>query len=477
MKNKNEYAVRKKKASLGTDKEIAPVVKLRRVLSLSDLIIYGIILIQPVAALPLFGHANDISRGHAVTSILIAMVAMIFTAVSYGRMANRFPEAGSAYTYVGKSLHPYLGFVAGWSMFLDYLFIPIICVIFTSITANHLLPFIPYYFWILFFTAGFTLLNLNGIKLASKANWILMIIMSVVVFYFMAAAIRYIFIKNGIGGLFSSRPFYNPDSFSLGSLGPATALAALTYIGFDGLTTLSEEVKNPRRNVLLAAVITCLITGIWSGAQIYLAQVSWPDWASFTQGLSDEAARNNALDTAIMSVANRVGGTVLDASLSFILLLGSVGSGVTGQIGASRLLYGMGRDSVIPKKFFGHLDKKHSGPNYNVMIVGALALLGAILLNYEECARLINFGAFFAFMGVNISSIREYYFKPKEKSIKSFLLNFLPSFIGFLICLIIWLNLPLMTFIIGGSWMLIGILYLAIRTKGFRKRTIMIDFS
>ncbi len=294
-------------------------VKLSRVLSLSDLIIYGIILIQPVAALPLFGHANNISKGHAVTAILIAMIAMIFTAISYGRMANKYPAAGSAYTYVGKGVHPYFGFVAGWSMFMDYMFIPILCVIYTSITANHLLPFIPYMFWLFFFVIGFTALNLNGIKVAAKANWIMMIIMSVVVFYFMAAAIRYIMMKNGFGGLFSIKPFYDPKSFSVGAIGSATALAALTYIGFDGLTTLSEEVKNPRRNVLLAAVITCLITGLWSGAQVYLAQLSWPDWASFTRGITNEAVRNNNLDTAIMAVSNRVGGVVLDMSLTVIL--------------------------------------------------------------------------------------------------------------------------------------------------------------
>ena len=144
--------------------------KLLRVLSLSDLIIYGIILIQPVAALPLFAHANNTSKGHAVTAILIAMVAIIFTAISYGRMANRYPSAGSAYTYVGKGLNPHLGFVAGWSMFMDYMFIPILCVIFTSVAANHLLPIIPCHFWIFFFVGGFTLLNLKGIKVASRAN-------------------------------------------------------------------------------------------------------------------------------------------------------------------------------------------------------------------------------------------------------------------------------------------------------------------
>jgi len=227
---------------------------------------------------------------------------------------------------------------------------------------------------------------------------------------------------------------------------------------------------------LLAAVLTCVITGIWSGAQIYLAQLSWPDWSSFTSGLNTEAARNNSLDTAIMTVAHRVGGPALDMCLTFVLLLASIGSGITAQIGASRLLYGMGRDGIIPKKIFGHLDKKHSSPNYNVIIIGILTLLIALFFNYEECARLINFGAFFAFMAVNIASIREYFFRKEKKTFKSFLINFLPAGIGFIICLFIWLNLPARTFIIGGSWMIAGIIYLAIKTKGFQKQTPVITF-
>jgi amino acid transporter len=450
--------------------------KLRRVLTLKDLVIYGIILIQPVAALPLFGHANDLSRGHAVTSILVSMVGMIFTAMSYGRMANLYPAAGSAYTYVSKGLHPYVGFVAGWSMFLDYLFLPIICVIYGGIVAHHLLPFIPYRFWLFFFSGLFIFLNLKGMKVAAMANSIMMIVMSLVVFYFMAAAIRYIVVRDGFNGLLSTRPFYDPQYFSLKSMASATALAALTYIGFDGITTLSEEVVNPKRNVLLAAVLVCIITGVWSGAQIYLAQLSWPDWASFTHGLSGEA-RNNALDTAIMTIAQRVGGYLLDLSLTIVLLVADIGSGVTALTGASRLLYGMGRDGIIPKAFFGHLDKKYATPNYNIILIGVITLFSALAFNYEECARLINFGAFFAFMAVNISSIREYFFKRGDKSIQSFLVNFLPAGIGFCICLFIWLNLPLKTFIIGGSWMAAGIVYLSIRTKGFREQTAVISFS
>lgn len=453
-----------------------PEVKLRRVLGLSDLIVYGIVLIQPVAALPLFGHANNISRGHAVTTIMIAMCAMICTAVSYGRMASRYPAAGSAYTYVGRALDPRLGFIAGWCMFMDYLLVPVLCVIYSSVAARHLLPFIPHAAWLIFFAGGFTLLNLNGVKFASRTNWMLMIIMSAVVFWFMAAAVRYILMAFGPSGLFTTRPFYNPDSFSWSAIGSGTALAALTYIGFDGITTLSEEVKNPRRNVLLAAVFTCLITGIWSGAQVYLAQASWPDWASITRNATTEAARTTALDTAILAIAGRVGGAALDAALSLVLLVGSIGSGSTGQMGAARLLYGMGRDGVLPRRFFAHLDRKHAGPSRNILFLGTLALFGAAVLSYEEAAKLLNFGAFLAFIGVNIACLREHFWHG-PKTVSNFLVSFAVPAIGAVICLIIWRSLPLRTLLFGGSWMAAGIGYLAVRTSGFRKPVPVMDFS
>jgi putrescine importer len=447
-------------------------VKLQRVLSLSDLVIYGIILIQPVAALPLFGLANRDSQGHAVTTILIAMIAMIFTAVSYGRMANRHPAAGSAYTYVGRGLHPNLGFIAGFTMFMDYIIIPILCTVYTSIAANHMVPVIPTRVWFVIVAGGFTFLNLRGIKATNRANWIMMIVMSVVVFWFMAAAVRYALIKEGLSGLFTLEPFYHKDTFSWSLMGRGTALAALTYIGFDGLTTLSEEVENPRRNVLLATVLTCLITGIWSGSQIYLAQasVSWSEWPAFLQDMAAKFGAENALEKAIIGIAHVVGGGMLEVALAFILMVGSVGSGVTGMAGASRVMFGMGRDKMLPHGFFGHLSKKHAVPSYNIILIGSIALVGANVLTYDKCAHLINYGAFLAFMLVNAASIREYYFKGEQKNVKSFLTNFLPPAIGIIACFAIWQSLPWLTFIIGGAWTVIGIIYLAIRTKGFRKK-------
>lgn len=444
--------------------------KLRRVLSLTDLVIYGIILIQPVAALPLFGFANRDSQGHAVTCIMVAMVAMIFTAISYGRMANLYPAAGSAYTYVGKGLHPYLGFIAGFTMFMDYMIIPILCTIFASITSHHMLPFIPLRVWFIFFAFLFTILNIVGIKVTNKTNWILMIVMSVVVFWFMGAAIRYLWMKDGVTALFTIEPFFNKDTFSLNLIGGGTALAALTYIGFDGLTTLSEEVENPRRNILWATVLTCVITGVWSGSQIYLAQASvpWEQWPAFLSNMAAKFGAGNELEKAIIGVANIVGGGSLEFVLAFILMVGSVGSGVTGLTGSTRVMYGMGRDGMLPTKFFGYIGKKHGVPSKNIILVGLIALIGANVLSYDKCAHLINFGAFLAFMLVNIASIREYYIKAEKKDFRCFMKNFLPPAIGVIACFAIWQSLPRLTFIIGGIWMATGILYLAIRTKGFR---------
>src|SRR6266704_3264935 len=143
--------------------------RLKRVLGLGDLIFYGIVLIQPVAATGPFGIGNQKSQGHIVTAILIAMVAMLFTAVSYGRMAALYPVAGSAYTYVGRALNPHLGFLTGWAMFLDYLIIPLLNVVYGSLTLKRLFPRMPFALLVLLFSGTMTFLNLRGIQWTARA--------------------------------------------------------------------------------------------------------------------------------------------------------------------------------------------------------------------------------------------------------------------------------------------------------------------
>ena len=448
--------------------------RLKRVLTLWDLIFYGIVVIMPIAAVPLFGVAQKLSDGHTVTTILIAMVAMMLTAFSYGRMAALYPMAGSAYSYVGRGLSPHLGFLAGWAMFLDYLIIPLICTIYGSLTVQRVVgPFLPqvpsrvlYVILAASFAGAMTFLNLRGIRATARTNLVLLLIMCSVIGVFMLLAVRFLFQTQSWGGVFSTLPFYDPRTFHLGSIATATSLAALTYIGFDGVTTLAEDVQNPKRNVLLATVIVCLLTGFFSGLQIYLAQRVWPDWHSFPN-----------LETAFMDVTQRVGGVILFQAMAFTLILANLGSGLSGQVGAARLLFGMGRDNVLPRRIFSYLDPKRNNPVYNIWIVGLLAFGGALVLEYEMAAEVLNFGAFLAFMGVNLATVREYFFRVQPGRRRNWLSDLLVPGLGFLFCLGIWVSLPRPAKLVGGAWFLLGLIYAAVKTRGFRTRPVMIDFS
>ncbi|MBI3665290.1 MAG: APC family permease [Acidobacteria bacterium] len=420
---------------------------------------------MPIAPVPLFGVAQKLSQGHAVTTILLAMVAMTLTAFSYGRMAALYPAAGSAYTYVGRGLNPHLGFLAGWAMFLDYLLVPLLCTIYGALTVHRLVPQIPYAVWAALFAGAMTVVNLRGIRATVNTNLVLLVVMSTVIIAFMVLAVRMLFHQQGWPGLFSTAPFYDPSKFHLASIATGTSLAALTYGGFDGVTTLAEDVENPRRNVLLATVFVCLFTGIFGGLQIYLAQRVWPDFTTFPE-----------VETAFMDVTRLVAGAWLFHAVAGILILASLGAGLSAQAGVSRLLFGMGRDNVLPRRVFAYLDPKRNTPTYSILLVGLFAFLGALRLNYERTAELINFGAFLAFMGVNASVIRQFYFRNGSRD-KRLLWDALTPALGFLFCLIIWLSLPTPAKVMGALWFLVGIAYDAVKTRGFRTAPAMVDFS
>lgn len=440
--------------------------RFRRVLHLQDLILYGMVLIMSVCPPALFGVVQKLSDGHAATTILLSMIAMMLTAFSYGRMATCYPSAGSAYTYVGRALHPHLGFLAGWAMLLDYLLIPLICTIYGAVTMGRLIGHVPYIFWAAFFAALMTVINLRGIRATMTANFVVLIIMTIVVTVFVVLAIAWLMQQRGWGSLFSIQPFYRPAQFHLGAIATGTSVAALTYGGFDGVTTLAEDVENPRKNLLIAIVLVCFITGIFTGLQVYLAQLIWPDFTTFPN-----------VETAFMDVAKVVGGPLLFLATAVVLIIASFGSGLSAQAGVSRLLFGMGRDGVLPTKFFAYLHPRTNTPIYSVLVIGLLAFLGALILNYERAAELINFGAFLAFMGVNISVIRQFYVLPDQNHRRRFATDLLIPGLGFLFCLLIWCSLPISAKAVGGVWFAIGVAYHAVKTRGFRRAPVSIDFS
>jgi amino acid transporter len=350
-------------------------------------------------------------------------------------------------------------------MFLDYLLVPLICTIYGAITLNRLVPAIPYTAWVFLFSAGMTAINIGGIRFTTRASMLLCATMTAVILIFIWLAGARIAATAGFAGLFSMRPFYDAGSFHLPTILTATSVAALTYGGFDGVTTLAEEVHNPRRNVMLAAVIVCVFTGLFGGLQVYLAQLVWPDYGTFPN-----------VETAFLDVGRLVGGEWLFQSLAAILVAASLGSAVTAQTGVARLLYGMSRSGSLPV-FFSRLDERTGSPLRNIVLVGVLACLGALILNYERSAELINFGAFLAFMGVNAAVIRHSFRTGFRDAGYGRLTGVLLPLAGLLFCFSIWLNLSVPAKIAGSLWFTAGLIVHLVRRRRNDTDEPVLDFA
>lgn len=427
-------------------------VRLERSLSLRDLVMYGIIVIQPVAPMAVFGVLSMRGRGHVATALLIAMVAMLFTGISYGRMAAVYPSAGSAFTYVAREIHPSLGYITGWSMVMDYIVNPLICTVWCAQQAHQFVPVVPVPLWKIFFATAFTLLNIRGVKQSAKLNaWIAAGMGGVVALVFIAGA-HHVFGQPHADPIYFTRPFYDPETFSLSALFGCTSIAVLTYIGFDGISTLSEETENPRRNILLATVLTCLAIGGLAVLEVYIAQLVWPASRPFPD-----------VDTAYVSVAGELW-PPLFAVVGVTLLVAGFGSGMGAQVGAARLLYAMGRSNALPRSLFGTLDPRTRVPRNNVLFIGAIVLTGSFFLSFGLGAEMLNFGALIAFMGVNAAAFLRYFVRARKKT----LWNFLAPSLGFLICFGLWINLSRTAIVLGSAWMALGVAFGAWRTNGFR---------
>ena len=283
---------------------------------------------------------------------------------------------------------------------------------------------------------------------------------AVIVAYFWYT-IRYIFHLPQYPEAYFLRPFYNPETFTVSRVFHGTSVAVLTYIGFDGISTLSEEVENPKRNIFLATVLVCVITGFLAAAEVYGAQL-----------LSSQYLFSAAeVENAFSHVAAIAGGPLLTKVISLTLLIATIGSGMGSQLGAARLLYGMGRSDAIPKKFFGAIHPRTRIPANNVIFVGVIALVGAFLITYDVGAELLNFGALIAFMGVNVAALTHYYIRGNDRSVG----QLIPPILGFLICLFIWIHLSNKAMIVGSVWMIAGIAYGAWKTRGFQADLVNFD--
>lgn len=440
--------------------------RFKRVLTRWDLVLYGLVILTPTAPYPVYGIVQQLSHGHAPLSYLVAMVAMLFTAASYGKMAGAFPVAGSTYAYTQRGLNEHLGFLAGWAMILDYMLIPLLSVVYAGLTAGRLLPAVPDYVWSVLFTVLITAVNVRGIRVTARAGGILVAIMAASCALFFFLAVRFVVATRGAAALLQPSAVLNPDTFSLPPLMLGAGIATLSYIGFDAVSTLAEDTLRPERDISAATIAVCLLATVIFFLTVYLAAVVWPLDRPFPH-----------VDTAIMDISTLIGGPWMLGWISFVLLVAGISSALGGQAGASRLLFGMGRDAAISKRIFGHVDARTATPVRAVYLMGAISLAGALVARFQLLVELLNFGAFVGFILVNLSVISHYYIRLRRRRRAAFFTNLLFPLLGALVCAWVWMSLTWKAKLAGFLWMGLGAAWLAYLTRGFRLKPRQLEIS
>lgn len=452
---------------MGTINGSTPAVKsaangargFKPVLSVWALVLFGLAFVGPTAPYTFFGVGSVKSHGHFALVYLIAMLAVSFTAVSYGRMAAAFPEAGSTYAYASRAIHPVAGYLAGWVMILDYLLMPMLCVIIAAVTSNKLVPAVSYTVWVLITAAVITGINLCGIEMTSRATIVFNGVLSISIVWFVGAAVYALWHGTGQGTLFSLKPFYDPSTFSLAAIMSATPIAVLSFLGFDGISTLAEDAKDPQKSVARATVIVCFVAGAIFVLQTYLGQLIWPNYGTF-----------NPIETAFSDIGRLIGGPGLFFLIAFLVIAQAWASGITSQASASRLLFGMARDGRLPHRLFGYVHPKLRTPIYSVLLMGGIAGAGALLLDLDKSAELVNFGACLGFMAVNVSVLGHYFVRLRQRSGAGLWTNLACPVLGLAICFYIWLSVSPLAMRVGVVWTAVGIAYLAVQTRGFKRK-------
>ncbi|MCI5837093.1 MAG: APC family permease [Veillonellaceae bacterium] len=430
--------------------------ELRRVLTRKDLVIYGIAFMTPIAPAYIYGYATAMTGGALALAYIVAMVAMLFTALSYGKMAEAFPVAGSTYSYTQRGINPYLGFFAGWAMFLDYVLVPLIVFMVGAAYAHSTFPAVPYEVWVLLIAAVTTTVNYFGVDIAAKTNLVLVGIMAIIVAVFVGTCAWALTQGVGAGTLVSAAPFTLPPEMSLTALVAGSAIACFSFLGFDSITTMAEEAVHPQRDIGMAAILACVVGGVVFVLQAYVAQLVWPDYTTF-----------ESTDTALFEVAQLAGGMPLAVTYTVAVIISTMTAGLAGQSSAARLLYGMGRDGLLPKALFAYLHPKYQTPTYNILIMCVIGVAGALFLDIPVVTELLNFGGLFGFMCVNLAVIVYYYLRQRQRNVVQYLLA---PLVGFLVCGYLWVHLSTECLLVGGAWFVVGIVYLLVLTRGLRHK-------
>ncbi|VVM43467.1 Putrescine importer PuuP [Pseudomonas fluorescens] len=426
--------------------------RFRQSMGLPALVLFGLAYMVPLAVFTTYGLVTQMTKGHLPTAYLLTLGAMLLTAYSYGRMVQAHPYSGSVYSYTRKAFGSYFGFIAGWTLLLDYIFLPLLSYLLLRIYMSEYFPAVPAWVWVLGSISLVTFLNLIGIESITRVNWILVVVQLVFIVVFVALSVSSLSGQGEPVSLF--KPFYH-DGFSVPLVMTGAAVLCLSFLGFDAVSTMAEETSNPQYRIPLAIMVVSLVGGLLFLLVSYFAQQVFPDWASFADP-----------DSASVDVMRRVGGELLVSAFTATYVAGCFASAMVSQASVSRVLFAMGRDGALPR-VFGRLRTKKRVPASAIMLVSVMSLL-ALVLTLDTVANMISFGALFAFSAVNLAVVKHYLVDQQLRGTRNYLLYGAIPALGFLSTLWLWSSLSSMSFAIGLSWMGLGLLCLLGLTRAFQ---------
>ena len=430
-------------------------VRLKRVLGLPALVFFGLAYMVPLTVWTTYGIVTTSTEGHLPLAYTVTTIAMALTAYSYGRMVLVQPIAGSAYSYASRAFGRAPGFMVGWALLLDYIFLPMINYLLIGLYMQDYFPSTPQALWIILSVLLVTGLNILGIKLLAGMNVAFVSAQFVFVAVFAVMAIGEI---TGEGEVQSfTAPFYDSGT-ELGLVFAGAAILALSFLGFDAVSTLSEETEDPRRKIPLAIMLCALVGGAVYIFQSYLGHLAFPDFESFA----------DSQDVASAEVMTAIGGDFLNSFFTAVYVSACFACAMASQASVARIIFAMGRDGSLPKPVFARLHPRFRTPVVANVVVGVSGLT-ALFISLTTVSSMISFGALAAFSFVNLSVIKTYVIDGGRRTGADLVKYAAIPFLGFAFTIYLWTNLSSLTFQIGLAWLAVGLLYLVYLTRGFRR--------
>lgn len=417
---------------------------LKRNLSLSHVVTMGLAWMSPMIFFTSFGVLHEGSQGMLLAAYVVAFIAILFTAASYGQMAKAFPVSGSAYTYVSQAMNPFIGFLVGWVILLDYLFSCIVAVLMFGINLHAQFPSTLPSVWIVLLTLVVMTINIIGIKTSANVNKVFVLMQIVFIAGFCSFLVYKAMTQGITAGL---NPLNSVEGVPLSAVLAGASLVCFSFLGFDSITTMAEETRTPEKTIPRAILIIVSAAGIMYFATAYLIQQMLP---SFTF---------SHMDSAGFELMQAIGGGTLASIFTFVVIFSVLAQGMSSMTTVSRLLFVMGRSSLLPRKF-SSIHPKFRTPVFNIVLVSLISL-AALFISLETAIMFVSFGALTAFLFVNLSVICHYIIREKRRSIQDWIVRMLFPLLGAIFILYLITRLEASSLLLGTGWIVLGLLIYA----------------